>query len=273
MKNQAEIENWNGPIGERWATFQAALDERIRVYGEQVLARAGLREGMRVLDVGAGCGDMTLEAARTVGPSGRVVGVDVSRPMLARARERAEGMSNVDLLEHDAATFTAEAPFDAILSRFGVMFFDDPEAAFANIHATIKPGGKLTFVCWKSLAENPWAASPLAAVLAVMPPQPPAVPDAPGPFAFADEGRLRGLLTAAGWRDVVLTPFLHPMKLGTTLEDALEYSSRMGPAARLLRTADDATRAKALEALHAVVAPLAPSFELGSAVWVVTANG
>jgi ubiquinone/menaquinone biosynthesis C-methylase UbiE len=273
MKNQAEIENWNGAIGERWAAFQEVLDARMRAHGEQVIATAGLREGMRVLDVGAGCGDIALDAARTVGPSGRVVGVDVSRPMLARARERATAISNLDFVEHDAALFTADAPFDAIVSRFGVMFFDDPGAAFANIHRAIKPGGSLTFACWKSLAENPWAAVPLAAVLEVMPPQPTAVPNAPGPFAFADQDRVRALLSGAGWKDVTFTPFLHPMILGTTFEDALEYSSRMGPAARLLRLADDATRERALEALKATVAPLAPDFSLASAVWIVTAKG
>ena len=165
MKNQAEIDTWNGAIGERWASYQEELDARIRIYGEQVLATATLREGMRVLDVGAGCGDMTLEAARAVGDAGKVVGLDISRPMLARARERANGLSNVELVEHDAATFVTDAPFDAIISRFGVMFFDEPAGAFANIRGAIKPGGGLTFVCWQSLADNPWAALPLSAVL------------------------------------------------------------------------------------------------------------
>lgn len=273
MKNLAEIENWNGPVGERWAMFQEALDARIHAYGEQVLATARLGEGMRVLDVGAGCGDMTLEAGRQVGASGRVVGVDVSRPMLARARERASGVSNVEFIEHDASTYATDAPVDAIVSRFGVMFFDDPGAAFANLHAAIRPGGSLAFVCWKSLAENPWAAVPLASVLKVVPPPPPAEPNAPGPFAFADGDRLRGLLTGAGWKDVTLTPFAHSMKLGTSLEDALEYATRMGPAARILRAADDAAAARALEAVRATITALAPDFTLASAVWIVTAKG
>jgi len=275
MKNQAEIDNWNGAIGERWATFQEALDARIRVYGEQVLKAAGLGAGMRVLDVGAGCGEMTLEAARTVGDAGRVVGVDISRPMLGRARERASAsaLSNVELVEHDASIYTTDAPFDAILSRFGVMFFDDPAGAFANIRAAIKPGGRLTFVCWQSLAANPWAAVPLSAVVGVLPAPPSAAPNAPGPFAFADPVRVRELLSGAGWSDVVLTPFTNAMTLGSTLEEALEYSGRMGPAARLLRDADDATRARALDALRDTLSPLAPGFTLGGAVWVVTAKG
>ena len=273
MQNRAEIENWNGPIGERWALYQEKLDAHIRVYGEHVLASAGLREGMRVLDVGCGCGDMTLDAARTVGDAGRVVGVDVSRPMLTRARERASSFSNVELVEHDAATFDADAPFDAIISRFGVMFFDDPVAAFTNIRRAMKPGGKLTYVCWQSLADNPWAALPLAAVVSVLAAPPVTTPNASGPFAFADPARVRDIMTRAGFRDVVLTPFTDSLRLGASLDDALEYVSRMGPSARLLRDADDATRARAVDALREVVASLAPSFALGSAVWIVTATG
>ncbi len=274
MKNQTEIENWNGPIGERWVAYQEALDSRIRIYGEPVLASAGLRPGMRVLDVGAGCGDLTLAAAHVVGDAGKVVGVDISRPMLARARERATGLGNVDFIEHDASTFTSDAPFDAILSRFGVMFFDDPAGAFRNLHGAVAPGGSLTFVCWQSLADNPWAAVPLAAVQGVLPvPPAPPSPHAPGPFAFAEPERVRGILTEAGWSDVKLTPFTDAMELGTSLDDALEYASRMGPSARALRDADDATRARALEALRETLAPLAPGFTLPSAVWIVTAKG
>ncbi len=274
MKNQTEIENWNGPIGERWATYQEALDARIRVYGDEVLASAALRAGMRVLDVGAGCGDLSIDAARMVGAAGKVVGVDISRPMLARARERAAALGNVDFVEHDASTFAADAPFDAIVSRFGVMFFDDPAGAFANLHRVIAPGGSLTFVCWQSLADNPWAALPLATVQRILPVPPAApTPNAPGPFAFADAERVRGILTGAGFCDVTFTPFTHSMLLGTTLDDAVEYATRMGPSARALRDADEATRARGLEVLREALAPLAPGFTLPSAVWIVAAKG
>ncbi len=273
MKNQAEIETWNGVVGDRWVTYQAALDARIRIYGEQVLARATLRRGMRVLDVGAGCGDTTLAAASAVGDTGHVVGLDISRQMLDRARERASKLSNVELVEHDAATFTADAPFDAIISRFGVMFFDDPAGAFANLHGAVAPGGSLTFACWQSLADNPWAAVPLSVVQRALPvPLPAPDPHAPGPWALADPERVRGILTRAGWHDVTFTPFMHAMELGTTLDESLEYASRMGPAARVLREADEPTRARALDALRGALGPLAPTFTLASAVWVVAAK-
>jgi hypothetical protein len=152
------------------------------------------------------------------------------------------------------------------------MFFDDPTAAFANLHGATKPGGRLVFVCWQPLDKNPWAAVPLSALLRVLPPPPPAPKDAPGPFSFADPDRTRDVLVRAGWEDVVLTPAVHPMQLGETLEESLEYASRMGPAGRLLREADEAMQARALEMLRETLAPFAPHFTLDGAVWVVTAR-
>lgn len=272
MKNEAEIENWNGPLGERWALFQDALDARIRVFGEDVLGRAALREGMHVLDVGCGCGEMTAGAARAVGAKGRVVGVDISRPMLARGREQLKELPQLELVEHDAATFETDAAFEAVISRFGLMFFDDPSAAFANIRAATKPGGGLTFVCWQALDKNPWAAVPLSAVLRVVPPMAPSPPNAPGPFAFGDDEYLRGVLSRAGWSQVELTPVVHPVKLGDTLDEAVHYASRMGPAARAMRDADEATVGRVVEMVRATLAPLEPSFTLDGAVWLVTAR-
>ena len=272
MKNQSEIENWNGALGERWARFHEALDARIRVYGKEVLDRAALREGMRVLDVGCGCAELTVDAARAVGRTGRVVGVDVSKPNLAQGRAATKELSNVELLEHDAATFKSDTPFDVVISRFGVMFFDDPAAAFANIRSVTKPGGGLAFVCWQSLEKNPWAGVPLSGVLRVLPPLAPAPPNAPGPFALANGEYLRDLLARAGWSDVVLTSVVHPVKLGDTLDEAVEYASRMGPAARAIGAADEATQKRALQMLRETLAPSSPGFALNGAVWVVTAR-
>lgn len=273
MSNQSEISNWNGPVGERWVLLQDALDARLQVYGRDVLESARLREGMRVLDVGCGCGGLSLEAARAVGAPGQVVGLDVSRPMLTRARERAKELPNVELVEHDAATFAPSAPFDVVVSRFGVMFFHDPRATFANLRGATKPGGRLAFVCWQSLAKNPCFAVPLSAVLRVVPPPPAALPGAPGPFAFAEPERTRDILMSAGWSAVVLTPAVHPMKLGDTLEEAVSFASRMGPAAGALRDVDDETKARAIEMLRQTLAPLAPHFALDGEVWLVTAHG
>lgn len=272
MDNETEIANWNGPIGERWVLLQEALDARLSVFGKDVLERAELREGLRVLDVGCGCGAVTIEAARAVGIAGRVVGLDVSRPMLARGRARTKELPNVELVEHDATTFAPDAPFDFVLSRFGVMFFGDPTAAFANIRSATKQGGGLSFVCWQSLAKNPWAGVPLSAVLSVVPPPPTPPPNAPGPFSLADPGRTRDVLTRAGWSDVVLTAVVHPMTLGGTLDEAVDYAGRIGPAAGALRGTDEETRTRAMEMLRQTLAPFAPTFALEGAVWLVTAR-
>ncbi len=271
--NEAEIANWNGPIGERWAAHQEMLDVRLRIFSPHLLAAAEITHGQRVLDIGCGCGDISIEVARAVGPSGHVVGLDVSRPMLARARERAKDHPNIELVEHDATTYTASAPFDALVSRFGVMFFDDPTVAFTNLRRMTKPGGRISFVCWQPLADNEWASVPLSAVLRVLPPGEPPRPRAPGPFAFGEADYVDGVLKAAGWSAIELTPQSQPFGLGDTLDAAVEYATSMGPSARALRaTDDDATRARARDMLRQTLAPFGPSFALRSAVWVVTAR-
>ena len=272
MKNQSEIETWNGVVGERWATLQELFDQRFRVFGLDVLAAADLRAGERVLDVGAGCADMTMDAAGRVGESGHVVGVDVSRPMLTRGRERARDLPNLELIEHDASTFVPDAPFDVIVSRFGVMFFDEPAPAFTNIRSAAKPGARLAFVCWQELAKNPWAAVPLEAVLRVVAAKPTGAPGAPGPFAFADPARIRDVLGQAGWSNVAIAPAAHLVTLGATLEEAAVFSSRIGPAARAVHDAGAALQTPVMAAMREALAPHAPSFALEGTVWIVTAS-
>ncbi|MDB4946056.1 MAG: class SAM-dependent methyltransferase [Labilithrix sp.] len=272
MKNESEIASWNGPIGERWVDFQESMDRRIRPFGAAALAKARLAPGQRVLDVGCGCGDLALDAAKAVGDAGHVVGLDVSRPMLARAAERARGLANLELVEHDAATYAVREPFDAIVSRFGVMFFDDPAGAFANLAAALRPGGILAFACWRPMADNPWFAVPLSAMLRVLPAPPPAPADAPGPFAFADPARVTAILGTAGFRDVAHEALTLPVPLGTDLDDALEFVTRIGPSARMLRELDDDTRSRVRDVLRQTLASAGPSFALDGSVWVFTAT-
>jgi SAM-dependent methyltransferase len=267
-----EIEFWNGVAADRWVTHQAELDARIAVYGRAAIDALRPVAGERVLDVGCGCGDTVLTLAERVGAAGRVVGLDVSRRMLERARERARGATHVDLALEDAAVYRPSEPFDAICSRFGVMFFAKPVAAFANLRSTLRPGGRMAFVCWRAIAENPWAAVPLGAALSVVPPPPPAPEGAPGPFAFADEARVRAVLGEAGFADVTVTPFDAPMLLGETLEAALRYASEMGPAARLMSDLSPADSARVMAALEAALAPHGPRVALTGAVWVVSAR-
>jgi SAM-dependent methyltransferase len=192
-----------------------------------------------------------------------VLGVDISPPMLARARERTAGRTTIAVALGDAQTYAfAPGAFDALYSRFGVMFFDDPRAAFRNLRAAARPGGRLSFVCWQELARNPWAARPLEAVMRLLPAS--AMPDMlregrPGPFFLSDPARVREILEAAGWKDVSFEPVEMPLHLGgaATLDEVVEYSLQIGPAARAMADAPEALKPALEAALREALAPFA----------------
>ncbi|MBK8839217.1 MAG: methyltransferase domain-containing protein [Hyphomonadaceae bacterium] len=272
--NAKQIEDWNGSVGEHWAAEQENTDRLIRAFGDAALRAAGTKPGERVLDVGCGCGDTSLELARAVGAQGSVVGLDVSAPMLAVARRRATGMANVAFIEGDAAKTELPGPFDLLYSRFGVMFFDDPAAAFGHMRRAIAPGGRLAFACWQMAKDNPWAMIPVvAARQAAAMDLPPADPNAPGPFAFGDRGRLLGILETAGLRDLKAEPFEAPMYLGSSPRSAAEGATRIGPASRLAREAGKDKLPAITDAIEAALTPFAAadgSVALPGRIWVVT---
>lgn len=240
--NDEQRAYWNGPAGVRWAEQQAALDHALVAFGQAVLEFADIVPGERVLDVGCGCGDTTLRLAQRVGPQGHVTGIDLSQPMLTRARERAHGAPNIELLEADASTFshTSGAKYELAFSRFGVMFFADASKAFAQLRRQLTGQGRLAFVCWRAFADNPWASLPLAAVQSVMT-QPLDTFDtsgeAPGPYSLADEGRIRKLLTDAGYQQPRIDRVDAPVEMGSSLAQAVDFALMAGPAARALQGA------------------------------------
>lgn len=274
--NADQIAYWNDKAGETWARLQALLDRQIAPLGARAMAALDPRGGETLLDIGCGCGDTTLALARAVGGDGAVAGVDISAPMLqvAGRRIQAEGLTQAGVIEADAQThdFGAETA-DGVFSRFGVMFFHQPEAAFANFYRALKPGGRLAFVCWRPLAENPWMLAPLTAALKVVPAPPPAAdPLAPGPFAFSDPDRVRGILTGAGFSDIVIQPYDLAIG-GHDLENALLLAQKVGPGALLLREnpdRKDAIVAALTETLEAHLGPDGVYFD--SATWIVTAH-
>lgn len=277
--NAEMIRYWNEVSGPKWVALQEIIDRQIAPLGERALTRAALARGERVLDVGCGCGASSLAAARQVGPGGSVLGVDLSAPMLARATERAaqEGLTNVRFLQADAQTESLPERFDVLVSRFGVMFFDEPPLAFANLRRALRPGGRLSFVCWQALGRNAWMSVPLAAVATVLPLPPPPAPDAPGPFAFADADRVRGILQQAGFEDVAIEGAEDRLAVGPgDLEGAVGFLLSMGPAAVLLRQSPDAaSRQAAVESAvrEALRSHLTPSgVVMPSASWIVTAR-
>ncbi len=277
--NADQIKYWNESSGAKWVAMQERLDEQLRPFGRAVMDHVPIPDDARVLDIGCGCGGTTLELARRAS-QGSVLGVDISAPMLARARERAmtEQVNNIRLLESDAQTHVFEpAEFDLAFSRFGVMFFDDPAAAFANIRRAMRPDGRLAFCCWQPLETNPWMEVPGKAVapLVTMPPRPP--PGTAGPFAFDDRARVRDILTRAGFRDIDIASHETKLSLGVgrSLDDTAAFAIQFGPAAVALREAPADVAPRAFEAVRAALAPFfveGDGVVMPAAVWIVTAR-
>jgi SAM-dependent methyltransferase len=281
-ESQANLEQaryWNEQGGPQWVRRQQQVDAQTRPFGLAGMQRAGVRREEHVLDVGCGCGDTSLELAQRVGPGGAVLGIDISQPMLARARERQEelGIQNLEFLRADAQTHPLPRErFDLVFSRFGVMFFDDPPAAFANLRAALRAGGRLCFLCWQVLEKNDWARVPLmAAARHVQPPAPPA-PGAPGPFALADPDRVRRILEAAGFEDVSCESYEAEVTMGgaRSVEEAVAFLLEIGPVTRLLSEADTDVRARVARAIGEALTPHASraGVSLPGAAWIVLAR-
>jgi SAM-dependent methyltransferase len=256
-----------------WAEVRGLLELQLEPLGRRALAALAARPGERVLDIGCGGGETVLALARAVAPDGAVVGIDVSAAVLEYARRDALSCARVSFLHADAQTYLFEpATFDAAFSRFGVMFFADPIAAFANLRRSLKPHGRLAFVCWRALEENPLDHVPLQAALPFLPAQPANDPNAPGPFAFADPERVRRILEAAGFGDIDITA--HDEMVGSgDLEAMLAACTRVGALGKILRE-NPYLRAAALPAVGAALAaydgPL--GVQLNAAAWIVTAR-
>ena len=237
MANEAQREYWNSAPGQRWVTLQESFDRGFQDLTKLLFERCDIGASEWVLDVGCGSGTSTMEAARRAGAAGHALGVDVSEPLLALARERTKrsGLGNVDFLLADAQTHGfAPGRFDLILSRFGVMFFDAPVAAFRNLRAALRPGGRLCFVCWAPLKANPWFELPLAEGVKVLGPPAPQPPRAPGPLAFSDPQYVREMLEGAGYVRIRVNE-ARPWLIGhPTAEDEAEFAVAAGPLARLL---------------------------------------
>ncbi|MES2256149.1 MAG: class I SAM-dependent methyltransferase [Pseudomonadota bacterium] len=273
--NKAQIDYWNGPTGQKWAKHNSETDRNLSAAADAALKLANALPGERVLDIGCGAGVTSFLLAERVGPEGHVTGVDVSQPMLALARSRTSA-PNIDFIEADAALHPFAPEYDLIFSRFGVMFFVDPAAAFSNIRKGAAKDGRLAFVCWRVVEDNEWVSLPYAAARPVLPEQKPVHPHAPGPFAFADADRLRGILSTAGFSGIGIEKFDGMMELGASPQEAsFQVTQLMGPTARALRDVDDATRAKAQEAVAQALAKVqtgTDDIRLGMACWLVSAK-
>ncbi|HEY6877213.1 MAG TPA: class I SAM-dependent methyltransferase [Polyangiales bacterium] len=274
MAEITQTELWNGEAGARWTAFQERIDRLFAPFDEVLLRRAAPTVGESVLEVGCGCGGSTLALARAVGEGGSVLGIDLSRPMLQRARERTAGMANVTLRQGDAGRYVFPDPVTLIYSRFGVMFFDDPALSFRNLRSALGLGGRLCFVCWQALELNPWHALPLRAAARLVALPPPAEPGQPGPFSLAKEEHLQSLLTEAGFEDVQMHGHTLQLSLGDLASATELMTEVVGPLSRALATLDafarEAARAEVRAALREHLA--GDQVSLAASVWIVHAR-
>lgn len=277
--NAAQIAYWNDKAAVTWTTFQERLDALFEPITALALDAAKAAPGEHAIDVGCGCGATVLALADRLGATGQVLGLDVSEPMSARARERiaASGLANAKVLVSDAATYTfPHGDADLLFSRFGVMFFADPVAAFTNLRRAMRPGGRLLCAAWRPLADNPWFRVPLEAARPLVSPLPPADPEAPGPFALANADRTRAIFADAGWHGVTLTRQDVPMRFAAAgqLQQATDFATRVGALARIL--ADEGTdvrervRQAVLETLRTYDG--AAGITLTGSIWLISAR-
>src|ERR1700686_2997734 len=206
-KNADQIAYWNGPGGQRWADRQQIQDIVLRPVADVLIDRAKARAGERIVDVGCGSGSTAIALAQKVGPAGHVTGIDISGPMLARARQIAPVGARLDFVLGGATVSPFEpASFDLLVSRFGVMFFAEPAVSFANLHKAMRPSGRLAFVCWRDPRENPFFMAPFPPVYKRVTKPPPRAPEDPGPFSLASEARVHRILAKAGFKANAMEP-------------------------------------------------------------------
>jgi SAM-dependent methyltransferase len=275
-QNADQIAYWNGPGGQRWADRQQSQDIVLAPVADVLIDRARPKAGERIIDIGCGAGATTVMFAQKVGPSGHVLGLDISAPMLARAREVAPEGLPVEFMLADATVYPFEpAGFDLLGSRFGVMFFAEPALSFANMRKALKPSGRLVFACWRDPRDNPFFMVPLQAAYQHVPKLPPVGPEDPGPFAFASETRVNRILSEAGFTGIAMEPcdLQLDIAVGRGVDAAVQGALEIGPASRALQDQPAELRGAATHSMREALTPFAvgQSVMLRASIWIVTA--
>jgi SAM-dependent methyltransferase len=275
--NADQIAYWNGPGGQRWADRQQTQDVVLAPVSNVLIDRAKAIAGERIVDVGCGCGAISIALAQKVGPTGHVLGIDISAPMLARARQLAPPGLPIDFVLADATVYPFDpASCDLLISRFGVMFFAEPARSFANMRKALRRSGRLAFACWRDPRENPFFMAPLQAVYKHAPKLPQLGPEDPGPFSFASETRVRRLLGEAGFHRVALEPIDLSLDIaaGRGIDAAITGALEIGPAARALAEQPPDVVAAAKNSIREALAPFArgQAVPLAASIWIVTAS-
>jgi ubiquinone/menaquinone biosynthesis C-methylase UbiE len=275
-RNADQIAYWNGPAGQRWVRRQEEQDTLLAPVAEVLLDRAAPRAGESVLDIGCGWGGMSVALARRVLPGGRVLGLDVSELMLARARELVPPGLPLEFELADATAYSFEPGCaDLLFSRFGVMFFADPARTFANMRRGLRGGARVTFACWREPRENPWLMVPLQEAYRHVPRLPEVGPEDPGAFSLAAEPRVRDILKRAGFTAVRLEPVALSLDLavGQGLDAAVATALGIGPTSRALEGQPADLQAAATRSIRTVLAQhqVGNRVALAGAIWIVTA--
>ena len=276
-QNADQIAYWNGPGGQRWADRQQAQDILLKPIADTLIDRAKPKAGERIIDIGCGSGATSIAFAQQVGSSGHVFGIDISGPMLARARASAPRELPVDFALADATIYPFDpASFDLLASRFGVMFFAEPSRSFANMRKALRPSGRLAFACWREPRENPFFMAPLQAVYKHVPKLPQQGPEDPGPFSFASEARVHRILGEAGFTGIAMEPhnLALDVAIGRGLEAAVQGALEIGPASRALEGQPADVRAAATNSIREVLSTFArgETVPLPASIWIVTAR-
>ena len=282
MQNKSQIEFWHGDTGRNWVAYDALMEAMLKPIGETVLDVFQFLPHARALDIGCGCGHPTLSLATRIGPGGSVTGVDISAPMLSVAREltatNEHKGASINFLEVDAQVHPFEPEnFEHVFSRFGVMFFEDPIAAFRNIHHALTASGTLAFCCWQSRTVNPFMTVPAQAALELLPPPPEMPPRAPGPFAFAEPDYVDSILSQSGFSNIDITSLSHDLVFGAglPLSEIVEHLVKIGPIAQMVRDAPDALQQPVRERVATALTPFFTEnggINLEGNFWQVTAN-
>ncbi|GEQ97395.1 methyltransferase [Iodidimonas gelatinilytica] len=275
-----KTEDWAGDMGATWLANLSGFEGMIAPIGKALLARAGYQAGETVLDIGCGGGATTIAIAQSVAPSGHALGIDISPDLKAAAlaRAAAAGVENAHFLCADATTVRLQdAPFDRLCSRFGCMFFEDPAAAFSNLHGLLRKNGRIDLAVWAAPRDNPWMMDMMAIVKTYID-VPPAIPRAPGPFAFEDLDYVRDILDASGFKDMDVVPHegLQPVGgAGASPQTAVDFALNSIAQGRLVKTTDASITLKAGQDLHDLFArhhvPLKGVMMRGKA-WLVSAR-
>ena len=275
--NADQIAYWNGPNGQRWTDRQASQDVLLGPVLQILIDRIGPQAGNRIIDIGCGCGATSIALAERVSPRGFVLGVDISAPMLERARQLAPKRLPLDFVQADVTVYPfAPASFDFLVSRFGVMFFAEPVLSFANLRRALRPKGRVVFACWREPKENPWMMAPLQVVYRHVPRLPQVGPEDPGPFAFAGEERVNRILREAGYADVAMEPcnISLDIAIGRGLDAATDAALEIGPSARALDGHPPEVRAAARGSVRELLTPYVrgDTVPLPGSIWIVTAR-